>query len=366
MFKLGIATESDLNELRKLAKLFASDGKLPNENLLEGVFERLASYGDDSALLFMGAKCHDVDARKSAEYYYRAFCRGVTLRLNIMMECAKVFEQAQQMEKAIALYEKCAREGNDYAIRWLGNYWYGQMKLKKNENALGSWRHLSHRWDEVPYGARLDEIPSCFDWRNSYYQKSTAYENAVHWLEMSASNNGDAEVFMKLSLLHDGKQRIDDLRNALKKGSEVAAFELGVIYDTGLGDVVKNKAEAKRLYLIAAEKGSSEALLPYAYLLDSPQEAWDWVRKAAEQGNVEAQYQFGRLNDFNGWGAWSDGRHWKYWCCTRDYHSGKQIITPGAYCENYKNNAIKWYRLATKNGHKEAERELAKHDMPLE
>ena len=311
------------------------------------------SLDDVSSLVSLGEKFSFSNPQKSAEYYYRALRKNATLDKEKMMTCAKVFEQAKQLEKAITFYEGCARAGDLQAILWLGNYWYDQMCFSDNRAALGREYRLSHRWDRMP--EHIGE----------------AYRNAKYWLELAASKGGNLEVFLKLSLLYggafyNGSCIITSLQNALKFGSNDAAFELGVIYEEGLYNVVANQAEAKRMYLIAANKGHPYAQLSYAYLLESPQEAWAWVAKAANQGNVEAQYQFGRLHDFYGWGAWGIGR-WKQLQCSRDSHwRSKQTIVPTYGCEKYQRSAIVWYRLAAKNGYKPAERELAAHNATLE
>lgn len=361
-----IDCELNLKELNKLKDLFSPFGKFPNTELFFKVSERLAKYDDVPSLLVLGAKYQHSNPGKSAEYYYRALRKNTTLDAKTMMMCAKFYEQAKQLEKAITFYEGCARTGDLQAILWMGNYWYRRIEFKNNDWYVFGREKLSRRWDKIPY---------CYD-AYSYSRPNEAYKNALYWLEMAASRDDDnTDTFMKLSLLHGAQRRIDetaqsqcirDLRSALKLGNADAAFELGVIYEKGLGGIVANKAEAKRLYLIAANNGDAQAQLSYAYLLDSPQDAWEWVSKSAKQGNVEAQYQFGRLHDFYGWGAWGNGG-WTQLKCSCDYRYGiKQTIVPEYSSNDYRNGAKSWYRSAAKNGHKGAERELAKHGITLE
>ena len=354
LYSKYIAIVSDVNELRRLRKLFSANGQFPNDDLLLKVLERLASFDDVSSLVLLGEKFSFSNPQKSSEYFYRALCKNAVLSLERMLICAKVFEQSKQMTKAAAFYEESARQNDFGSICWLGTYWYDRMNFFDNKAVLGCGAHLSHRWDRMP---------EC---------RWEVYSHAKHWLELAAAKGGNLEVFLKLSLLYgvnhyyNGSSIITSLRNALKFGSEDAAFELGVIYERGLYNVVANQAEARRLYLIAANKGHPYAQLSYAYLLESPQEAWEWVAKAATQGNVEAQYQFGRLHDFYGWGGWGIGR-WKQLRCSRDSHwSSKQTIVPTYGCEKYQRSAIEWYRLAAKNGYEPAERELAAHNATLE
>lgn len=363
--KYIIYNKLDEKELNKLKMLFEPLGKFPNAGLLLEVSEHLAKYGDTSSLLLIAKVCKSSNPQQSAEYYYRALCKDATLTLDneTMMACAKIFEQSGQLEKSIKIYERCARSGDAQAILWMGNYWYERIEwIDRDYHSPSFYRaRLSHRWNKIPV-------------TGGYYNREAekAYTNALHWLEKATVKDNDDEIFMKLSLLHGaqfggGKLCISDLRHALKLGNVDAAFELGVVYENGLGGVVANKAEAKKLYLVAANKGDARAQLSYAYLLDSPSEAWEWVLKSARQGNVEAQYQFGRLNDFYGWGAWGSGGWRRYGCSQeRNSYRGKPLIPPADHCEKYKRDAIYWYRVATRNGHVGAERELSEHGATLE
>lgn len=345
-----ILAVSDLKELHKLRELFSEDGEFTNENLWIQVLERLVSFGDVNSFALLGEKLLISDPHKASEYLYQALCKNVALSVDSMRICADLLDQSNQKEKAIKFYEKIANQGDYDAILWLGIYWYEQIPFHDNDARFGSLKHLSRRWDRLP----------------GYWGSS----KAKYWLELAVSKGSNEDVFLKLSLLYlsqgEYDRMLDCLRGALKFGNVDAAFELGVVYERGLYGVVANKAEAKRLYLIAANKGHQDAQLYYAYLLDSPQEAWDWVCKAAMQGNVEAQYQFGRLHDFYGWGAWGEGK-WTSLRCSCDSHYGlQQTIIPKEASERYQKAAISWYRSAVKKGYKPAEYELSKHNVTLE
>ena len=86
-----------------------------------------------------------------------------------------------------------------------------------------------------------------------------------------------------------------------ERGDTRAQYNIGVLYDQGLG-VPQNFAEATRWYRLAAERGhvDAQANLGYAYeqgrgvTLDFAQAA-KWYRKAAERGDVVAQANLGTL-----------------------------------------------------------------------
>ena len=86
-----------------------------------------------------------------------------------------------------------------------------------------------------------------------------------------------------------------------ERGNMRAQYNLGVLYDRGLG-VPQNFAEAAKWYLAAAEKGhtDAEANLGYAYeqgrgVAQDFGEAAKWYRRAAERGDIAAQANLGTL-----------------------------------------------------------------------
>lgn len=292
---------------------------------------------NDQTLKRLAKSCERTgELEKAISYYDRRAELGDSqvLYIQAMKRLAKSCEQTGELEKARFLYERCAKLGDSQAILWMGNYWWNRWKRDNS----------------------------------SYSSREEAFENAVLYLERAATGSRDADVFMKLSSLHTGRQRVSDLRNAANLGNVEAAFKLGSIYATGKEGCIANKAEAKKWYLMAAKKGDARAQLSYAEHLDSPDEAFDWVLKSAEQGNVEAQYQLGRLYDFYGWGAWGrEGSRWTtFRSCHEKSYGDKQTVSPVDDSGKYKAKAIDWYRIAARNNHREAERELSRHGATLE
>jgi len=85
------------------------------------------------------------------------------------------------------------------------------------------------------------------------------------------------------------------------KGHAVAQFNLGVMYQLGLG-VGQDNAEAVNWYRMAAEQGNAKAQqnIGYMYmkglgLAQSSTQALKWYREAANQGNAATQYLLGSL-----------------------------------------------------------------------
>ncbi len=106
----------------------------------------------------------------------------------------------------------------------------------------------------------------------------------------------------------DAAARRGDYATALKllsplaqKGLAQAQFNLGYMYDRGLG-VARDYKEALRWYRLAADQGLAEAQfklgIMYVQGLGVAQhyeEAAKWVRLAAEQGDASAQYYLGTM-----------------------------------------------------------------------
>ena len=120
-------------------------------------------------------------------------------------------------------------------------------------------------------------------------------------------------------------------RIAADQGHAAARFNVGVIYDSGLG-VAQDFAEAARWYRLAAEQGYAAAQYNLGALYEAGQgvsqsdaEALRWYRLAAEQGHAKAQTSIGGL-----------------------YEGGRGV--PQSYAE-----ALRWYRLAADQGHATAQ-----------
>ena len=90
-------------------------------------------------------------------------------------------------------------------------------------------------------------------------------------------------------------------RKAAEQGTDVAQFNLGLMYEVGRG-VTQNDAEAVSWYRKAAEQGNASGQLSlgsmYAIGRGVTQNyagAVSWFRKSAEQGNADAQYHLGLM-----------------------------------------------------------------------
>lgn len=97
--------------------------------------------------------------------------------------------------------------------------------------------------------------------------------------------------------------KLKKLRPLAAKGDAHAQYELGLMYDRGIG-VPQDYKEAVSWYRKAAEQGNASAQFHLGQMCDigkevpqSYEEAASWYRKAAEQGDALAQIHLGFLYD---------------------------------------------------------------------
>jgi len=93
----------------------------------------------------------------------------------------------------------------------------------------------------------------------------------------------------------------DETMAAAKQGKAYAQFNLGLMYDNGMG-VPENDAEAVKWYRKAADQGHAKAQYILGLMYDNGEgvpendaEAVKWYRKAADHGHAEAQYILGGM-----------------------------------------------------------------------
>ena len=132
------------------------------------------------------------------------------------------------------------------------------------------------------------------------------------------------------------------LERAAGGGLAPAQFRLGGMYEKGLG-VKKDLAEARRLYVAAADKGHAKAMhnlaVLYAAGIDGKPDyavASQWLRRAATYGIVDSQYNLAIL------------------------------YARGAGIEHNFAESYKWFALAAKGGDKDAARKRDEVAMRLD
>ncbi len=156
----------------------------------------------------------------------------------------------QNDEKAIECYQKAAELGLAEAQNSLGEMYY-DFGMIQNEGSAKLFKEIEVQ-KATEHGAEFQ-----------------CYREAVKWY-----------------------------RKAAEQGYAKAQYNLGSMYDMGLG-VPQDYEEAVKWYRKAAEQGYAESQrrLGYAYeRAKDREEAAKWYQKAAEQGDYFAQLCLDRLN----------------------------------------------------------------------
>jgi len=152
-------------------------------------------------------------------------------------------------------------------------------------------------------------------------------------------------------------------RRAAEQGDAKSQYNLGLMYDKGVGGVAQNDAEAIKWYRKAAEQGDAkgETNLGMMYadgrgVTRDYAEAVKWYRKAAEQGDEIAQMALGQFYT-KGQGVAKSEAEAEKWLRKAAERGGARVENaignmyesgngmPKDYAQ-----AVKWYRMAAEHG----------------
>lgn len=209
------------------------------------------------------------------------------------------------------------------------------------------------------------------------------YETALREFR-SAAGQGDEIAQYNLGIMYkrglgvavNRSEAVKWYRLAAEQGFPEAQYALGVSYFLGEG-VGKNEAEGLRLFRLAADGGFDEAQIALGLLYEdnhpvlakeselSPipnsTKAADWYRKAAEQGNVDAQYYLAKVLDNSGV-AWTEALHWYRmaavgpdWDARAQTALGRKYEQGSTGVDQSYSVAFRWYRAAADQGFGEAQ-----------
>ena len=166
------------------------------------------------------------------------------------------------------------------------------------------------------------------------------------------------------------KKEIDHLQEQAKRGSQIAQYELAMMYLYGKG-VKRNLSSAFEWAQRAAVQGYATAQYSlgrmYYYGLGvfmNLSLARKWHQRAAEQGLATAQYSLGEMYYYGQGGGLnlSSARKWhqraaEQGLATAQYSLGR-MYDKGEGVEQNPSLAWKWYRRAMEQGHAEAQHHL--------
>lgn len=192
-------------------------------------------------------------------------------------------------------------------------------------------------------------------------------DNADAQYQLGELYNNDPEV-------QDYVQAVEWYRKAVEQGHPEAQYKLGWMHRMGLG-VLQDYDEALQCYIKASKQGHEKAernalevfYRGYSHYRSSVQkdnaEAVFWIRKAAEQGNVDAQMDMGRMY-YEGENVAQDHMLAADWF-RRVAEQGDQfaqyrlgdLYYEESVIRNYA-QAADWFRKAAEQGHKPAQLKL--------
>ncbi len=286
-------------------------------------------------------------------YYYHP--QKVQERINARYEWGILLFEKRNMKKAgITAIQEAAEQGHVKAQYFLGDYYsdgYGDMPKDISSAAL--WYRKAA---EQGYIAALCPLADC-------YMEMGNMKEAVNWYR-KAAEQGHVKAQYRLGecyYLGKGVEKSLDkaiklLRNAEKQGN----FEAQKIL----------KSEEIRLYIDAIEKNTPQAQFDlgiYYYGISGQlEQSGKWMKKAAEQGHVEAQYFLG-VYYRDGYGGMpkniSSAALWYRKAAEQGYIDA---LCPLADCYMEMDNmkeAVNWYRKAAEQGDKNAKMMLEEHEL---
>lgn len=161
---------------------------------------------------------------------------------------------------------------------------------------------------------------------------------------------------------------IKNLKQASELGDSDAQIKLGRCYFEGRKGVEQSYIEALRWFRKAAEQGNAEAQIMLGCCYENGKgvekdysETIKWYRMAAKQGNAEAQFKLAVLyseKDVNGQANHQEEVKW-YRLAAKQGHAQAQLLLGlcfyfGDGVEKNMDEALKWIRLSASQGNKDA------------
>ncbi len=338
------AEQGDADAQRVLAQKHWLGSNAAEERKAFWWYTNLAEQGDLSVCYYLGCmyknRSNDKESiKKAIMWYINAANKGHTssqYTLGYIYERGKIVTRDEA--KAISWFTKAAEQGHTDA----------QVKLA----------HLYKDGKDKDYAKAFEWYNKAADQDNSdaYYEMGRMYEFGL----------GIPKDVIKAAQLYTKAAADDHLQ---------AACHLGYLYEHGIG-VTEDKAKAdewyrkgeayktrSRRYGAAAEHGDLEAqmiLSNYYIELGDELKAFEWCRKAAEQGDKTAQFNLGTYYA-NGYGTLKDeikAAEW-YTKAAEQGHARAQFNLAEIYYggEGIRKDVIKaaeWYKKSAEGGDEKA------------
>ena len=460
LFLLGVLYQSGIGVLQDTEKALKFYQKAAMKNHQDAMINLYVYYRDHSAdetaaywlkklaeqgvagaqNAYADALCKDKKLEEAVQWYEKAAKQGLAVAQTHLVECyvhgigvSVDYAVAKQWcEKAVAqdycvaqyfmaeyfirreqyeLYKKAAEQGYDEAQNAIGRFlkegWGG---ITKNEAVAVEWfrKAAEQGFSEAQYnlavclengeGCRENRVEAV-DW----YRKAAeqGYEIAIKSIKRITDDSPFKDNNVQiLKYKNNNRDSINELRKAAESGDIEAQYELGtrLYYGNGcnlnnieavkwfrkaaeqgytkaqylLGQSLvlgmgceKNKEEAEKWFRKAAEQGHAKArdYLDYLLMEQTPQDKNNnnyliyQLRKAAEEGDVEVQYELGaRLYYGNKCNVNNEEAvKWFRKAAEQGYTKAQYLLGQsfvlGMGCKKDEKEAIKWFRKAAEQGH---------------
>lgn len=222
-------------------------------------------------------------------------------------ELAELYLKNGDTENAMLWLEKAAQNGSNNACEKLAEIYCGSELAERDYNkALYWYKKATNNDDEVTIDAMLYNLA-----KENYYDGDSSYLSLMQ--QASKCGNKDAlEVMAALYAIGKDLPRDDD-----------KAVEYYKLYKETINEPTPNATIANVYYHIYKNE---YGVIGELY----DEESIQWLEKAAELANADAQYEM--------------GKHYDYGVNDKD--------------KDRRNLAIAWYRKAAEQGHPEAQSEM--------
>ena len=347
-------------------------------------YKKLAEAGDTSRCVQLGDCCRSagngVQAREEALRWYALAADSRAVREKCLTCCRELGDlyyngdtgeanaAVRDRKQAVYYYEKAAGMGNIAAQKKLAEYYARANHIDQHDEKAFFWLEKAAAQGDAPSqyelglclesgrGAKPDH-----DKAAEWYGKAAAqgHQQAQEQLKLLTTQSGWYE---KACQADDPAKKAKYLLEAARLGSAEAQCELGDCYAKGRG-VSADIAKAARWYGKAAKQGNAQGLYRMGscclsgYGVPRNNElAFSYFRQAADQGHAEAQCALGDCCDAGTGTAKNSSRAVEWYTKAAEQGNVEAQLKLAAHYDDAR--AVTWYRKAAGAGSAEAQYKL--------
>ena len=278
--------------------------------------------------------------------------------------------------EAVEWYRKAAENGYAVAQNNLGNCLYSGRGCTQNYQEAVEWYRKAA---EQSHAQAQTNLADClYEGIGCAADKAEAFK----WYKKAAEQNIANAQNMVGRYLEEGwggvtKNQIEAVewyRKAAEQGYDLAQYNLAVFLENGIG-CAKDEEKALNWYKKAAEQGHAKAQYRLADKLyygkgcqQNKEEALNWYKKAAAKGNADAQKILDILPVNTSKAVQNESSSDKIINLRKAADQGDvdaqyklaQCLEYGRGCDEDAEEALKWYRKAAKQGYEAAKIDIGR------